>query len=89
MRRNSIHVLITAALLAAAPLAQAGRGECTNNDKRVPEQTRACRDGYVRVCEDGQWRNTGAKCSTRSSFVPEPGEGARRLAERLSMRRST
>jgi hypothetical protein len=80
---------MTAALLAAAPLAQAARGECTNNDKRVPEQTRACRGGYVRICEDGQWRNTGAKCNTPSSALPIQGEGARRLAERLSARRST
>lgn len=64
MNRHVISAAFALALGAAAPAALAGK-PCPWNDKHQPEKSKVCKGGTIRVCQDGQWVSTGAKCTAK------------------------
>ena len=64
MIRHPILLALAFALSAIGSTAHAGK-PCPYNDKLHPEQSRVCKAGTIQVCEDGQWKSLGIKCTPR------------------------
>lgn len=65
MTRDLIMLIAAFSLFAIGSSAFAAGLSCPYNDKMHPEKSRVCRDGMLYVCEDGQWKRLGVRCSSR------------------------
>jgi len=74
------HLIIAAfapGLSAVGSAAYAGN-RCPFNDKELPEKSKVCRAGTIQVCEDGQWRSLGIKCTSKFSEDDRAASSVRR-----------
>jgi hypothetical protein len=50
-------------VIAICSSALANDGMCPSNDRKLPDKSTVCRQGTLWVCEAGQWKSLGVKCS--------------------------
>lgn len=79
MTRRLITLAVAFGLSALGSTAFAGK-PCPFSDKQQPEKSKVCRAGTIHVCEDGQWKSLGIKCTSK---LQEDGHAALSVTRRV------